>query len=64
MASRLEDARRFSDRAEELRAKADGFGPENRRMLLQMAEYYDNIARDIEVRMWEREHGAAAGNLN
>jgi len=40
-----DDVRRYVDRADELRAKADGFTPENRAMLLNMASYYEAFAR-------------------
>jgi len=43
-----EDARYFSERAEELRGKVEQFGPANRKMLLQMAEQFERIARQVD----------------
>ena len=43
------DAKRYRERAEELRAKADLFGAENRAMLLNMADYYEGFAREAEM---------------
>jgi hypothetical protein len=51
-----DDARRYVDRADELRAKADGFTPENRAMLLNMASYYEAFARQAEI-----DHRSAIG---
>jgi len=53
MASYSEDARRYRDRAEELRTKADGFATENQGMLLRMAEYYDHFAEQLERDAWD-----------
>ena len=48
MAWRSGDGKLFRDRAEELRARADTFSPENRKMLLNMAEYYEGFAREAD----------------
>ena len=54
-----EDRLQFLNRAEELRDMAGGCRiPDNRKMLLNMAQYYERFAREIEVRIWEREHEA------
>jgi hypothetical protein len=56
---KLEDRQHFLERAEELRGMARHCEfPDNRRMLLNMAGYYEGFARDIEARIWEREHHA------
>jgi hypothetical protein len=56
MASYPEEARHFRHRAEELRTKADGFMPENRDMLLHMADYYDRFAEQLELGLWDTDH--------
>lgn len=48
-----EVVRRYRDRAEELRTKAEEFAPENRDMLLHMAEYYDHFAEQIAQGLWD-----------
>jgi hypothetical protein len=50
------EARKYRHRAEELRTKADGFAPENREMLLHMAEYYDHFAQQLEEGLWDPEY--------
>jgi len=50
------EVRRYRDRAEELRTKADGFTPENRAMLLSMADYYDRFAQQLEQGLWEPDY--------
>jgi hypothetical protein len=50
------DARSYRDRAKELRTKADQFGPENRAMLLHMADYYDHFAQQLELELWDSRH--------
>ena len=53
--SELEDAARFRARAEELRRKADEFSPENREMLLKMADNYDGIANHFMAELRKRD---------
>jgi hypothetical protein len=53
--SELEDAARFRARAEELRRKADEFSPENREMLLKMADNYDGIATHFVTELRSRD---------
>jgi hypothetical protein len=55
MAWESADARRLMRRAEELRQNSDSFGPENRKMLLQMAEQFERIARDAETGVYDEE---------
>ena len=43
------DTKRYRDRAEELRTKADGFGPANRAMMLNMATFYERFAEEAEA---------------
>jgi hypothetical protein len=45
------DDKRYRDRADELRARADMFSPENRMMLLNMADFYDGFAREAEKKI-------------
>jgi|SRR6185369_8965342 hypothetical protein len=55
-----EDRQHFLDRSEELRNVAYSCKvPENRKMLVNMAEYYESFAREIEARIWERDHSRA-----
>ena len=54
---KVEDKQHFLDRAEELRVVAESCRyPGNHKMLLDMAQYYERFARDMEGRIWEREH--------
>ena len=46
---------RFRARSDELRRKADEFGPENRDMLLQMAANDDAIATQFVNERWSRD---------
>jgi hypothetical protein len=46
--SKIEQAARYRDRADELRRNADGFCPENRDMILKMAGNYDAISRELQ----------------
>jgi hypothetical protein len=46
---RRSDAKHYRDRAEELRIRAETFGPDNRKMLMKMAEYYERFADEVEV---------------
>ena len=48
-----EDAKHYRERAEELRIKAVIFSPDNRIMLLQLAELYDQFAQEVEAGRWE-----------
>ena len=56
MALHTDEARRYRHRAEELRTKADGFTPENRDMLLHMADYYDRFADQLEQGLWDPDY--------
>jgi hypothetical protein len=49
---RPRDAKHYRDRAEELRTRAETFGPDNRKMLMKMAEYYERFADEVEVDRW------------
>ena len=53
MSWKVGDAKRFRDRADELRNKADLFSDENREMLLRMADYYESFSRDAEMETWQ-----------
>ena len=54
-----EDRQEFLDRAEELRSIVVNCKvPENRDMLLNMAGYYERFAREVEARIWDRDHEA------
>jgi len=50
-----DDARVLIERAEELRENIEQFGPANRKMLLQMAEQFERIAREAEVWAYQGE---------
>jgi hypothetical protein len=57
---KTQDKQHFLDRADELRTMAEGcIIADNRRMLLNMAGYYEGFAREVEARIWERDHQAA-----
>jgi hypothetical protein len=56
MAPYPDEARRYRERAQELRTKADQFSPENRDMLLKMADYYDHFALQLEQGLWDAQH--------
>jgi hypothetical protein len=52
-----DDVESYRNRAHELRAKADWFTPENRAMILKMANFYESFAQEAELevlRAWRQ----------
>jgi len=58
------ECKRYRERAEELRTKADTFSPENRAMLLSMADFYDAFAREMDMENAARRHSANGAKAN